>query len=224
MKLLRPQPGCLGFTLIELLVVITIIAILAGIALPVFSRVQERARALEDASNLRQLGIAMVAYINDNDDNSPAANSWVADTPGGGSGTATTGLYNKYVEAAEVFHSPFDSRAKGAQAGGPFNVSYGMNSLITGADTNTGKWKNSSKLVLLAPTVSGSNSESLTFSGTSAAPAVRAKPDPAPKLGTHNKGGRINVLFADSHVESILWTEFTSTATTNPPVYWDPTP
>lgn len=55
-----------AFTLIELLVVISIIAILAGIALPVFQGVIERGKATQDSNNMRQLGTAMLAYLNDN--------------------------------------------------------------------------------------------------------------------------------------------------------------
>src|SRR5262249_54320884 len=57
-----------AFTLVELLVVISIIAILAGIALPVFSRVLERGKVASDGSNLHQLGVGLTAYLNDNDD------------------------------------------------------------------------------------------------------------------------------------------------------------
>ena len=57
-----------AFTLIELLVVICIIAILAGIALPVFNRVTEKAHATGCMNNLRQLGIGTLAYLSDHDD------------------------------------------------------------------------------------------------------------------------------------------------------------
>ena len=57
----------LGFTLIELLVVIAIIAIIAAILFPVFAKVREKARQTTCASNQKQIGLAMIAYVQDND-------------------------------------------------------------------------------------------------------------------------------------------------------------
>src|SRR5438093_991679 len=55
-----------GFTLVELLVVIGIITILIALLLPVVKAVRERANRTKCASNLRQLGIALVQYAGDN--------------------------------------------------------------------------------------------------------------------------------------------------------------
>ncbi|MFO7947690.1 MAG: prepilin-type N-terminal cleavage/methylation domain-containing protein [Armatimonadota bacterium] len=62
-----------GFTLIELLVVIAIIAILAAILFPVFARAREKARQSACLSNLKQMGLACLMYVQDYDEMSPAA-------------------------------------------------------------------------------------------------------------------------------------------------------
>ncbi len=57
-----------AFTLIELLTVIAIIGILASILIPTLGAVRESARSATCVSNLRQIGLGMVAAANDNDD------------------------------------------------------------------------------------------------------------------------------------------------------------
>jgi len=60
-----------GFTLIELLVVIAIIAILAAILFPVFARAREKARQTSCLSNMKQIGTAVMMYVQDYDEVMP---------------------------------------------------------------------------------------------------------------------------------------------------------
>jgi prepilin-type N-terminal cleavage/methylation domain-containing protein len=60
-----------GFTLIELLVVISIISLLMGITLPVFSRVRRQARTMLSMSNQRQIASAMNLYASDHNERYP---------------------------------------------------------------------------------------------------------------------------------------------------------
>jgi len=65
---MRTRTGSVGFTLIELLVVIAIIAILAAILFPVFARAREKARQTSCLNNIKQIGTAIMMYVQDYDE------------------------------------------------------------------------------------------------------------------------------------------------------------
>ncbi|RYX80717.1 DUF1559 domain-containing protein [bacterium] len=119
-----------AFTLIELLVVIAIIAILAAILFPVFARARENARRSSCQSNLKQMGIGILQYVQDCDEIYPNAR--------GGSNAAIVGLWftdvQPYIKSTQLFQCPSDS---GTIVSSPvtrypvgiptFHVSYGYN-------------------------------------------------------------------------------------------------
>lgn len=108
-----------AFTLIELLVVIAIIAILAAILFPVFAQAREKARAASCLSNTKQLGIAMMQYVQDYDET--YVNGTYRTGPIGG----WAGQIYPYVKSDQVYKCPSDVYS------GPVTdrpTSFGMNS------------------------------------------------------------------------------------------------
>ncbi len=112
MKVLRLSKG---FTLIELLVVIAIIGILAGILLPVLSRARESARRTQCMSNIKQIGMGLIMYANENSETFPS------DTAYSGASPAMRGLnllYDTYVSDNKFFNCPSDTTVTGATNAG----------------------------------------------------------------------------------------------------------
>jgi prepilin-type N-terminal cleavage/methylation domain-containing protein len=60
-----------GFTLIELLLVIAIIGLLVGLLLQALARAKPKARSVGCLSNLRQIGLALDLYVQENNDHRP---------------------------------------------------------------------------------------------------------------------------------------------------------
>ena len=104
-----------GFTLIELLVVIAIIAILAAILFPVFARAREKARQTSCLSNIKQLSLGFLMYVQDYDETFPPANyydaSWTQEYSWDyhvdwGTGSYEVGLIGPYTKNAEISKCP----------------------------------------------------------------------------------------------------------------------
>jgi prepilin-type N-terminal cleavage/methylation domain-containing protein/prepilin-type processing-associated H-X9-DG protein len=115
-----------GFTLIELLVVIAIIAILAAILFPVFAQAREKARQISCLSNIKQIGLGVMMYVQDYDETYPFA--W-------GDEGAWYNTVDPYIKTAGaqtqwdatirgVWHCPSDYDTAG--------VSYAANAMIFG--------------------------------------------------------------------------------------------
>lgn len=123
-----------AFTLIELLVVIAIIAILAAILFPVFGKAREKARQTSCASNLKQIGLAVMQYRQDWDEtmqagwNTPGlpvvpvslnGSNWPAAGQAWAESTYWGNHYLPYIKSPEIFQCPSTRVRK--------NAAYGLN-------------------------------------------------------------------------------------------------
>ena len=119
-----------AFTLIELLVVIAIIALLAAILFPVFAQAREKARETTCVSNLRQIGMGVRMYVQDNDETFPifhAYNSAIAPWAPGHKGVEVE--IDPYTKSKQIFRCPDDLGGPSLKLDAPnadnYNDAYG---------------------------------------------------------------------------------------------------
>ena len=218
-----------AFTLIELVITVAIIFSLGAVAVPAFAAALERAKATKDASNLRQIGMLMQTYLNDNDRILPATATW-PDT------AASPVLYPKYVGTRKVFQSPFDKRTSSEANDGTPPISYSINTNMyvkLGTNPNMLKVASPASTFLMAPNYpngSGDPGNTASWQGTAGnAPDLPLGGNGETK-GTHISGRQINVLFCDFHTETLTFGPDTTAGTfqdhTTDPFgqkHWDPT-
>ncbi len=98
-----------AFTLIELLVVIAIIAILAAILFPVFGRARENSRRSACQSNLKQIGLGFMQYVQDYDEKLPQAYWYKNDSAGAGGYVHVSAMVNPYLKSTQIWVCPSDA-------------------------------------------------------------------------------------------------------------------
>jgi len=208
-----------GFTLIELLVVIAIIAILAAILFPVFGRARENARRSSCQSNLKQLGLGIIQYVQDYDSLYPT-------TAGGGAGAGTWRQRTQpYLKSTQVLRCPSNPEnnvnALGAAfletkvsyaaacrfsedtaAGGVLPGGVGAIGCTNNMAVHSALLQDTSRVITLVETTSQQNYFDITNTANYGANTVHGA---VPYYGHMFAGhlGTSNFLFADGHVKSL---------------------
>jgi len=185
-----------AFTLIELLAVIAIIGVLAGIIIPVVGSVRKSAKQSQCLSNVRQIGLGMKMFSNDNRNRLPymtnaSSKTWDQQLLEGG-----------YLPKGNVFRCPSD---EGVRTEAGFVRSYAYNNYVGDNANQSVKGllanvnKPLSNIILVAD---GGYGLAVMNSGTGVNASKNGNCQTNHREGTVNKGA--NYVFADMHAAWVV--------------------
>ncbi len=205
-----------GFTLIELLVVIGILGIIAAILFPVFARARERARQATCASNLRQIGMAAMQYVGDNDgllfnalshaDDNGRITHWSFCSDDrrltqDEKVDASCGPLGPFLKSADVWACPSASGLKAADYYKPMPPAYGLNIAYWRAEHSQGRPVSLAQVVAPAETIFAADSAAYSSGLPTWIKNVFLPSDHEASVhGRHS--GLANVLWLDGHVKA----------------------
>lgn len=232
-----------AFTLVEMLVVISIIALLAAIAMPAYSSIMARSRGAACLSNMRQLSAAMLAFSSENDGFLPRGNM---NTDGQSSAgrewykaiytyipTANNKMSGKQVN--KVFLCPAEKQPPGrtntcCQYTASFALEAGNSSTAATGTSGNGPRALAaidypSRTIMLADGTIGNTSYAYSTESASTWNAVRkdisgTSPTNATKISfRHSASGAMNVAYVDGHVGTIRWEDREDTNKLSEPIW-----
>lgn len=224
-----------GFTLIELLVVIAIIAILAAILFPVFARARENARRASCQSNLKQISLGMLQYLQDYDEKFPVGALWPAVTQ---TDSTLPGYYYRnidnqrvcwmdmifpYVKSIQVFQCPSDKDRPNATT--PVPAPYAYSGYLSSNVRTIGGWNAWPFTAPLRTSQLQNSAESMMFMDWESPYGIYLRGTDWPGRAVYGETmihfSGDNVAYCDGHVKWINGSD--SRIRGNEKPFWDPT-